>query len=260
MYVQRARELLELCEKHRVIQPGDRLLEVGTGWVHRESTILRLFYDVEVTLFDVWDNRQLAAYKHYFQQFEQVMDQELQLSNDQGERAHRLLQKIAAAQSFEEIYAALNFKYVINPAGTLEQLPEGAFSLVFSCSVLEHVGAQILPACVQSYARLLKPGGHSIHLIDLQDHLSYYDRRAPLKNYLRYSDIAWRRYFENEVQYFNRVQRSEWLELYQQAGLVLEEEIPVFGDLSTLLIDEKYRHFDPQDLACLTLWVVHRKP
>src|SRR5712692_650650 len=61
-YVNRVKRLLELCEKYSAIQAGDRLLEIGTGWVHWESTVIRLFYDVEVTLFDVWDNRHLEAY------------------------------------------------------------------------------------------------------------------------------------------------------------------------------------------------------
>src|SRR6266566_6861868 len=175
MYLERSRKILELCEKHHAIQPGDRLLEIGTGWVHRESTVLRLFYDVEITLFDVWDNRQLAAYKHFFNQFEQVMDKELNLDPVQAERAHTLLREILAAQSFEKIYDLLNFRYVVNPDGTLKRFQDETFSLIFSCSVLEHVDKRILPEFIQDYYRLLKPRGHSMDLIDLQDHLYYYD-------------------------------------------------------------------------------------
>jgi hypothetical protein len=62
-YIGRAKKILELFEREQAIRDGDRLLEVGTGWVHWELTVLRLFYDVEITLFDVWDNRHLGAYK-----------------------------------------------------------------------------------------------------------------------------------------------------------------------------------------------------
>ncbi len=71
-YLDRARIILELCERHHAIQKDDRLLEVGTGWVHWEATIIRLFYDVEITLFDVWDNHQLSAYKHYIGQLDGI--------------------------------------------------------------------------------------------------------------------------------------------------------------------------------------------
>ena len=41
--------------------------------------------------------------------------------------------------------------------------------------------------------------------------LYHYDTSVSAKNYLRYSDAVWKRWFENRVQYFNRVQRREWL-------------------------------------------------
>ncbi len=40
----------------------------------------------------------------------------------------------------------------------------------------------------------------------------------------RYAEKVWKRYFENDVQYFNRVQRPEWLEMFQQAGFEMVEE------------------------------------
>ena len=109
----RAKHILEVIQGHNAIRSGDRLLEIGTGWVHWEATIIRLFYDVEITLFDMWDNRQLEAYKRYFRLFEEVMDRELGLDAARSDRAHRLLQVIAKANSFEEIYSAFGFRYVI---------------------------------------------------------------------------------------------------------------------------------------------------
>jgi len=260
MYVERSRKMLQLSEKYGAIRPGDRLLEIGTGWMHWESTIFRLFYDVEVTLFDVWDNRQLSAYKHFFRQFEQVMDTELALQPLESKRAHALLREVLAAPSFEKIYELLNFTYVINPGGTLEHFQDEAFSLIFSCNVLEHINKQILPGFLSDYYRLLKRGGHSIHMIDLGDHLYYYDRRVSYKNYLRYSDATWKRYFQNEVQYFNRVQRPEWLELYERAGLAMLEEEAISKDIGSINIDENYRHLGQENLRCVTLWVIHGKP
>ncbi len=47
-------------------------------------------YDVKITLCEVWDNRQLDAYKRFFNQFEQVMDKELSLDSERSERARTL--------------------------------------------------------------------------------------------------------------------------------------------------------------------------
>ena len=258
-YIDRAKRMLELCENHQAIQPGDRLLEIGTGWIHWESTIIRLFYDVEITLFDVWDNRQLEAYKHSFGQLDAIIEKEIDMNAEQRERVHGLLQSITKSVSFEEIYDLLGFQYVIDPTGTLQQFQGGSFAAIYSCNVLEHVDRSILPEFVRDFHRLLKPGGYSIHQIDPGDHLAYYDRSVCLKNYLRYSERMWRRYFENDVQYFNRVQRSDWLRLYNEAGFELVEEESTPTDISTIKVHKSYANLCEQDLKCITLQVVHRK-
>jgi len=259
-YIDRAKRILELCEKHHAIQQGDRLLEIGTGWVHWESMIIRLFYDVEITLFDVWDNRHFEAYKKYFGQLEEVIDKEIEMEPIQRERIHGLLQAISKTGSFDEVYALLGLRYVINPNGTLEQFEDESFHLIFSCNVFEHVNRSILPGFIQDFYRLLKPGGYSIHKIDPGDHLSYYDRRVSSKNYLRYSDEVWRRYFENDVQYFNRVQRPEWLDLFDKARFEAVKEESIGADIGSLKVDKSYENLSRQDLQCVTLTVVHRKP
>lgn len=259
-YVERVKRLLQWCEQYQAIHKGDQLLEIGTGWLHWESTMIRLFYDVEITLLDVWDNRQLQAYKSHYAQLAEIIDKEFDLDAARRERVHDLLYAIARANSFDDIYRLLGFRYVLSPDGTLTQFQDQSFALIFSSNVLEHVAASILSAFIQDFQRLLKPGGYSMHQIDLGDHLSYYDGKASLKNYLRYSNGVWRRYFENDVQYFNRVQRSDWLALYAQAGLELVAEESIYTDIGSISIDRQFTHMDQQDLRCWTLRVVHTKP
>lgn len=259
-YVERALRFKRLCEEHGAIGNGMRLLELGTGWAHWESTFIRLFYDVEAALFDVWDNRQLEAFQCYFGELEAHLDGEIELDAAASPRAHDLLRAIAAASTFDELYRLLGFQYVVDPGGSLRHFEDGSFDLVFSFNVLEHVQAGILSQFTLDMAGLLKPGGYAIHQIDLGDHLAYYDPAVSVKNYLRYSDTAWKRCFENEVQYFNRVQRPEWLHLFQSAGLVLVEEHLVTGDIGGIAVDGTYAHLDRQDLGCTALTVVYRKP
>jgi hypothetical protein len=73
IYPRRAKMFLTRCEKHRAVWNGDRVLEIGTRWVHWECIVLRLFYDAEATLFGVGDNRQLEVIKRYFGQFERLI-------------------------------------------------------------------------------------------------------------------------------------------------------------------------------------------
>lgn len=261
VYVDRAKEIMMQVRKHNAIKPGYRLLELGTGWLHWESTILRLFYDVEVYLFDVWDNRQFPAFQQYFRDFAAVVDSTIPMTNAEKERVHGLLDKLQKTTSFEEVYALLGHKYIVNPKGTLEQFPDNYFDLAFSCSVLEHVEEQIIPVFMQGSYRVLKPGALAIHLVDLGDHLTLYDSTMTYnKNYLRYSDTVWRLFFQNDVQYFNRIQRPQWKRYFSDAGFQLVEERAELIDLNGVKISETFSQFDRSDLTCLTLKVVHRKP
>jgi len=257
-YINRGRSLLELIRKHNIIQSGDSLLELGTGWVHWESVFLRLFYDVSITGFDVWDNRQLAPFKLYFSQLKGVIDTALDLTPSVRERVHSLLDSIASVNSYDELYHLLGFKYMVEPGGTLHRLQDGSFNVIYSCNVMEHINAEILPEYVRDFNRLLKPGGYSVHTIDLGDHISDYTKSVSSKNYLKYSDKTWKRYFENDVQYFNRVQRPDWLNLFEKAGLELIWEEPKITTIN-FSVNEKYSDLSLEDLGCTDIKVIHRK-
>ncbi len=259
-YIDRAREIITQVRQYDAVKPGNRLLELGTGWLHWESTILRLFYDVEVVLFDVWDNRQFPAFLRYFQEFSKIVDDIIPMRSHERQRVHSLLGKLLSARSFDEVYAITGHRYVVEPAGTLDQFPDNYFDLIFSSSVLEHIERPIIPAFMQGCYRVLKPHGRAIHLVDLGDHLTLYDPSMPYnKNYLKYSDTVWRLFFQNDVQYFNRVQRSEWRKHFADANFQLVEERSEPIDLSGLNISRSFAHFDRDDLACLTLKVVYTK-
>lgn len=258
-YVDRARSVLEAVRKHEAVRPGDRVLELGTGWAHWESTVLRLFYDVDVTLFDVRDGRWLWLFKRYFGEFAEVIDEEIDATPRQLEHARRLLRAILSVDSFDDLYGLLGFEYAVEPSGTLCRFQDASFDAVCSFAVLEHVKEESLATYVRDMHRLLRPGGYSIHQIDLRDHLHYCDPGVSPKNYLRYSDRVWERYFESEFHYVNRIQRAEWLALFRAAGLELVEEQSLSRKLG-VEVDGKYGHLDRQDLECVSLKMIHRKP
>lgn len=259
-YVDRAHLFLRLCEKYDAIQKGNKLLEVGTGWLHWDSIFIRLFHDVEITLFDVWDNRQLEPLREYFRELDKLIDKEIDIAPEQHKHVHSLLQAISKVNTFDDLYHLLDFRYVIEPSGSLRRFQDESFDAIFGFNVLEHCKKDTLHEFIHDFYRLLKPGGYSIHKIDIGDHLAYYDRSVSVKHYLRYSDRVWKRWFENELQYINRVQRSEWLSIFHSAGFELVEEESLLCNIDTIAVDKKYEDLDRQDLECYDLWVVHRKP
>ena len=69
-------------------------------------------------------------------------------------------------------------------------------------------------------------------------------------NYLRYSDTTWKIFFENEVQYFNRLLMADWLNIFGQVGFVLMEKIPNITNINSLKIHPKYQQYTKEDLSC----------
>lgn len=258
-YLNRIRLFFEIIEKNDLLKSGNKLLELGTGWVHWESTCVRLFYDVDLTLFDICDNRLLKVFKLYFGQFSNEVDNIKCMGFEEKERVYNLLNYIVSVESFDEFYKDFEISYIIDADRTLEQFEGESFDMIFSFDVLEHIDIDILPKYVSDINELLKPGGYSVHQIDISDHYAYYDPGMHPKNYLKYSNKTWKRFFESKVQYFNRVQRSDWLNLFKNAGFTfIEEQNILFGDIKQD-IHEDHEYLDKYDTECITLVIVHQK-
>jgi len=258
-YPDRIKRMLRLQTEHHIIKDGDRILELGTGWLHWEALTLRLFYDIEAVLFDVWDNRQLGGVKNYIRQLGSILDNDFGSSATKVKRARALIEEILKVDSFEQLYALLGFEYVVESSGSLRQFPDSSFQLVVSGGVLEHVKRETLPSLIAETQKVLKLGGWAIHSIDTADHLEHYDRTVSPKLYLSFSEGTWKWLFENEVQYINRMQRGEWLNLFKRNGFDLIEEETRRVDISQLRLADRFTHMDKEDLECTVLRVALKK-
>ncbi|MFP4164109.1 MAG: methyltransferase domain-containing protein [Chitinispirillaceae bacterium] len=257
-YVNRVKQMLEENERYGFFKDGTNVVELGTGWVHWEAVTARLFYDIKATLFDVWDNRQLSALQNYVGQLQGYLS-DLEISKVQMKRAEELIGCIKKVKSFDELYNLLGFTYVIDPEGRMDGLGSGCFDVVTSAGVMEHIKVDTLPRLLKDIRRVLKPGGNSIHHINLMDHLRAYAKTVSCKQYLCYSEGHWRRFLHNEVQYINRLQRPEWLQLFEEAGLVLINEKCTREPIPTLTISENFRKMNSYDLSVTTMDLLHMK-
>lgn len=258
-YLHRVNRMLRIARSLGIPKDGDRVIELGTGWLHWEAITTRLFFDVRGVLYDVWDNRQFSGLKNYLRQLDQSLDM-LDVESVRRTSAHRLISKINEITSYENLYEFLGFEYVLDPRGDPGLLETEPFDIVVSAGVLEHIHVKDAGNFVRSIATVLKPGGYSVHSINIRDHLQLYDTAVSTKQYLQYSDRLWRAWFENDVQYINRIQRSDWLTLFTSAGLALEEEIVEQEDVSNLKLAQHYEKYDREDLGCGGLELIHRKP
>lgn len=247
-YVKRADANLAFIESLGAIRDGMTLLELGTGWVHWESLFTRLFYDVRIYLFDVWDNRQFDGFVQYARHLRNKLYEDVDRPKEQLDKAAALLDRILACKDFDEVYGLLGFTYVMDPTGSLKAIPDGTLDLVISSDVLEHVDRAALPHLVADLDRAMKPGAICAAQIVEEDHLGIYDRTVHPKNYLRYSDTQWRLLFENKVQYINRLQHSDFTRLFGERFDVVRDEIVASAPDLPFAIAEPFRAYDERDL------------
>jgi len=259
-YLERLKRFIRLQRKYGLVQDGDRVLELGTGWMHWEAITTRLLLDSHAVLFDVWDNRQLGGLKNYVAQLGPALkDNGFELSAAEYERAQLLIREIGKVNSFEELYRLLDFEYVLETSGSLARLSDDSFQFVVSGGVLEHVSRDAVPVLLKETARILKPGGWALHSIDLEDHLSHYDGSVSKKLYLTHSERSWQLFYENKIQYINRLQRNEWLDNFKTAGFELMDEDSWNVDISSLRLSQRYANMDRRDLECGVLKVLLQK-
>jgi hypothetical protein len=69
----------------------------------------------------------------------------------------------------------------------------------------------------------------------------------------------WKYFFQNRVQYINRVQRNEWLELFRAAGFELVGEDGWRVNIPAK-VAKRYAKMDRRDLECGGLKVLFKKP
>jgi SAM-dependent methyltransferase len=258
-YPDRVKRILRINRQYGIVHDGDRILELGTGWLHWEALTLRLFFDIEAVLYDVWDNRQLGGLQNYVRQLGPMLGEGFNLSPGELKRARSLIERIIRVKSFEELYDLLGFEYVVEPTGSLARFEDNSFQLVISGGVLEHVSRDALPGLMTESYRVLKPGGWAVHSIDTSDHLSHYDARVSKKKYISLSETTWRLLCDNEVQAINRVQRGEWLALFDGGGFKLVEEELRDVDISQLKIAPRFASMDKRDLATTVVRLTLRK-
>lgn len=257
-YLQRVYWIKDLLDRYHLIRENTKLLELGTGWAHWESLVIRALYDIEVTLFDVTDKRQLGAFKKFAFNLFRVLHQMEYVTKEQLQKIAPMIEEIQKVSTFSQLYKLLNWSYVLEKSGSLRQFPDNAFDLVYSYNVLEHVYQSLLPEYICQIRRVLKPGGYSFHKIDISDHFTNYDPKASEKAYLRFSNKVWKTFFENDILYINRIQRSTWLQYFEQSGLKLIEENSRYFDIQTS-IHNQHKNLNDDDINCVTLYLIHQK-
>jgi len=99
------------------------------------------------------------------------------------------------------------------------------------------------------------------------DHWAFHDPAMawPSFNYLRYSERTYRLLFDTKLEYHNRIVRPEWLEIFAQSGLRVEEYEGVVNEQSRASvralprIAPRYDRYALDDVAIIYSYVLLRR-
>jgi hypothetical protein len=147
---------------------------------------------------------------------------------------------------------------------TCTGLPDQSVSLVFSNSVLEHVGASVLGPLMAESKRLLTPHGFALHSVNCGDHYAYFDRNITPLNHLRFTDRQWQRW-NNNLLYQNRLRASDFPAAARQQGLNVVHQIQterqdLLAKIPSNQIAPEFRHYDAADLSCTSITFAAQLP
>ena len=261
-----------------------RLLDLGTGWVHAYSLYPWLTRDDELHAFDTEDNRNWASFVATVPVILKKILEQPTLSTmarlRANDRAHIMLQSGNFSDAYtgvrgrpdmspsERLAACMvraydkrpQFRYQCRPDG-VPQYPDNYFHRIFSIDVLEHVNRWVFPEAAKTWFRILRPGGTFVAQVGLDDHLAFYQGKFGSKRYMRYSPATWRLLLGNTVQYIDRFTSSEIVALLVEAGFVITSaEVDKSGDTAPEDVHPAYDNQSADDIRAVRLSVLAEKP
>ncbi len=260
-----------LCNLARTVEEfGGRIegctaIEVGTGWTPTLPIGLHLL-GAEIHTYDHMRHLRIANLKKvvglYPDFFPRISES---LGIEQTVLRQRLARFLRAEKEpLRDWIGEAGIRYHAPGDAANSGLPANSVDLYFSIAVLEHVSKADAERMIAESGRVLKAGGLSYHHIGLHDHLAEMDPTATLVNFLKFSDFTWKILGQNKIQFHNRLRQSEFVKMFEAGGfeiLLCESEVDErsLKALPSMGLNERYRTFDPVDLATYEMTICARK-
>lgn len=124
---------------------------------------------------------------------------------------------LTECRSIQDILSICRASYLKEGLKSLNQIENDTVDFIFSQAVLEHIRRGEFLETMNQCHRILRSEGICSHRVDLRDHLG-----GALNN-LRFSTHRWEsEFFANSGFYTNRIQYSQMLQLFVDAGFSIE--------------------------------------
>lgn len=243
---------------------GSRMFEIGTGWYPVLPVCFVLAGARSVATYDITrhlsEKGMLRCLNSLTPQIPLIAETAQKSPAFIAERLNALRQKATLAEMLEES----GIEYHAPADARRSELPAGSIDLVYSNSVFEHIPREIIREILAESYRMLRAGGFMMHNVACNDHYAHFDKTISYVNFLRYSEKQWR-FWNNRLQYQNRMRAPEFLALACQAGfeIAAQHTHVAAGSreaLRSFTIAPEFRAFSEADLATTTIDFIGRKP
>lgn len=247
---------------------GTRCLEVGTGHVPVAPIGLFLAGAREVVTVDLNRRISWAATRRMLTMLSAAQFQVIKAFAglaEPDELRGRLALVRELAEHPRQLFAQARIRYLAPGDAARLSDRDSSFDLQFSITVLEHVQPRALAGILAEGRRILRPNGYSAHRIDLSDHFAHGDRSISNINFLRFGADEWRVIAGNQYSYTNRLRASQYRDLFDAAGLLVDAWHGQVDEEALLLLKDgfplhsDFAGADPTDL-CTTSVSAYARP
>lgn len=243
--------------------PGS-VLELGTGWFPAVPVALYLCGVQKIYSIDIVD---LIRTDYFRANMELVVGTPLDalaasLPGIVAKRHERLRAawRDGARTPPREFLEQLDIHAVVRDASTAS-FPAGYFDAIVSNTTLEHIPRPVLASVFEQFHRVLRDDGVMSHLTDMNDHYSYFDDTITNYNFLQYSAASWK-WFNNALQYQNRLRIVDYRRVHEEAGFeILEEEANYerVQGLSEVRVHREFSRYSEKELGAHSVWHVSKR-
>jgi SAM-dependent methyltransferase len=246
--IDRVRSVVDAASIGGVAIPGAQLVELGPGHTLGVAVSLLL---VGASRVDAVDTVRYAVPGPDPQSFAEL----LRRCSDAGVIDPGISSDPEAA--LQRAVARLSYRVVDGRGGW--PFPEQSKDIVYSCSVLEHV--RDLRELLEESSRVLRPGGLSIHTIDLRDHYNL----GPGENwlaFLEFDDRQWDRMTSARFAWCNRMRAPELHALFAEIFELVEfsqEAADLPPGFDSRRLAARFQGFALDELSVSSVSVVGRR-
>lgn len=167
---------------------------------------------------------------------------------------------ISATKDLQEKFG-IDYRAPVDACNT--GLPGGSIDFIHSTDTLEHIPQRQILSILKECFRLLKTGGIISCMIDVQDHYAYFDKNLSPFNFYKYSPLVWQLFFNNRLQYQNRLRPSDYEALFVHTGFELvnieAEFAPNGANAGDIKIHPYFKYYSLQQLNSTRCLIVGRK-